>query len=78
MQATPIIMGANANSKRVFLFHVIFNVTTTLCLLPFVKKLVDYSCSVIKDKKENEETLSLKYVDDRLLATPPLLFFRLI
>ena len=56
---------------RVSLFHVIFNVSTTLCLLPFVKKLVDYSCSVIKDKKEDEDTLSLKYVDERLLATPP-------
>ena len=56
---------------RVSLFHVIFNVTTTLCLLPFVKQLVKYSCMVIKDKKEISETLSLKYVDDRLITTPP-------
>lgn len=56
---------------RVSLFHVIFNVTTTLCLLPFVKQLVKYSCMVIKDKKETTETLSLKYVDERLLTTPP-------
>ncbi len=56
---------------RVSLFHVIFNVTTTCALLPFVKQLVNYSCSVIKDKKEDEETMSLKYVDERLLATPP-------
>lgn len=56
---------------RVSLFHVIFNVTTTLCLLPFVKQLVDYSGKVIKEKKSAEEVLTLKYVDDRLLATPP-------
>ena len=56
---------------RVSLFHVIFNVSTTLCLLPFVKQLVKYSCMVIKDKKEISETLSLKYVDDRLITTPP-------
>ena len=56
---------------RVSIFHVIFNVTTTILLLPFVKQLVKYSCLVIKDKKETEETLSLKYVDDRLLTTPP-------
>ena len=56
---------------RVSLFHVIFNVITTCALLPFVKQLVNYSCSVIKDKKTEEETMSLKYVDDRLLATPP-------
>ena len=55
---------------RVSVFHVIFNVTTTLLLLPFVKYLVKYSCLVIKDKKDEREVLSLKYVDDRLLSTP--------
>ena len=34
---------------RVSIFHVIFNLTTTLLLLPFVKQLVNYSCLVIKD-----------------------------
>ena len=56
---------------RVSIFHVIFNVTTTLLLLPFVSQLVQYSCRVIKDKKEAEDTRSLKFVDDRLLMTPP-------
>ena len=55
---------------RVSLFHVIFNVTTTCLLLPFVKHLVNYSCAVIKDKEEDKDALSLKYVDDRLLSTP--------
>ncbi len=56
---------------RVSLFHVIFNTTTTCFLLPFVKQLVDYSCRVIKDKKETEDKLSFKYVDERLLSAPP-------
>ena len=56
---------------RVSAFHVVFNVTTTCVLLPFVKLLVKCSCAVIKDKKESGETLTLKYVDDRLLTTPP-------
>lgn len=55
---------------RVSAFHVVFNVTTTLILLPFVKQLVDYSCFVIKDKKETEEKMMFKYVDERLLSTP--------
>ena len=55
---------------RVSLFHVIFNVTTTLFLLPFVKQLVNLSCKVIKDKKGDDEELSLKYVDERLLSVP--------
>jgi phosphate:Na+ symporter len=55
---------------RVSAFHVVFNVTTTLILLPFVKQLVDYSCFIIKDKKETEEKMMFKYVDERLLSTP--------
>ncbi len=57
---------------RVSAFHVIFNVSTTLMLLPFVTQLVKYSQLVIKDKQTSEETQSLRYVDDRLLAAPPI------
>ncbi len=39
-----------ALQMRVSFFHVIFNVTTTCVLLPFVSQLVQYSCHVIKDK----------------------------
>ena len=56
---------------RVSVFHVIFNVATTGLLLPFTKLLVKYSCLVIKDKTAKEEVLTLKFVDDRLLSTPP-------
>ena len=55
---------------RVSVFHVIFNVTTTAVLLPFVKQLVQYSCTVIKDKKGEEKARSLRFVDDRLLSMP--------
>ena len=57
---------------RVSVFHVIFNVTTTCVLLPFTGKLVKYSCLIIKDKQEDGECHTLKYVDDRLLTTPPI------
>ena len=56
---------------RVSVFHVIFNVTTTLVLLPFVKQLVQYSCTVIRNKKAEGMQHTLKYVDDRLLSMPP-------
>lgn len=55
---------------RVSVFHVIFNVTTTILLLPFVKQLVALSKIVIRDKEASEESRTLKYVDDRLLAMP--------
>ena len=60
-----------ALQMRVSAFHVIFNVTTTVVLLPFVSQLVEYSCKVIKDKKAADLELSLKYIDDRLLKMPP-------
>ena len=52
-------------------FHVIFNVTTTLVLLPFVKQLVMFATKVIPEKKSESEERQLKYVDDLLLKTPP-------
>ena len=55
---------------RVSVFHVIFNVTTTVVLLPFVSQLVKYSCRVIKEQKTEEVIRTLKYVDDRLLTMP--------
>ena len=57
---------------RVSVFHVIFNLSTTLLLLPFTRQLVRYSCLVIKDRKPIIETLTLRYVDERLLSTPPI------
>ncbi|MBR3607365.1 MAG: Na/Pi cotransporter family protein [Lachnospiraceae bacterium] len=59
-----------ALQMRVSLFHVIFNVTTTCVLLPFVSSLVKYSCIVIKDTPKEEEKLALKYIDERLLSMP--------
>jgi len=68
-----VFPGADPMSlqMRVSLFHVIFNTATICLLLPFVKHLVDYSCAIIKDKKETLDELSLKYVDERLISTPP-------
>lgn len=68
---TAVFPGSDAMSlqMRISFFHVVFNVTTTIILLPFVKQLVKLSTLVIKDKKATKE-LSLKYVDDRLLAMP--------
>ena len=60
-----------ALQMRVSFFHVIFNVSTTCVLLPFVSQLVQYSCRIIKDKKEIEAEHSLKFIDDRLLTMPP-------
>jgi len=56
---------------RVSTFHVIFNVTTTIILLPFVKQLVEFSQAVVRDKKAAAPAHVLHFVDDNLLAMPP-------
>lgn len=55
---------------RVSAFHVIFNVTTTCLLLPFVKQLVAFSKMVIHEKSEITAAHTLRYVDDLMLAMP--------
>ncbi len=69
---TSIFPGTDQMSiqMRVSVFHVIFNVSTTLLLLPFVKQLVQFSHLVIKDKKVEEKGVSLQYADVRLIGTP--------
>ena len=55
---------------RVSAFHVIFNVTTTILLLPFVKQLVQFSEMMIRDKVAEKKKRSLRFVDHNLLAMP--------
>lgn len=63
----------NNREMQIALFHIIFNVTTTLLLLPFIKWLVRLAELVIREKKkESAPAFTLKYVDDRLLKTPPI------
>jgi len=58
---------------QIALFHVIFNVTTTLVLVPFVNQLVKCAELAIKDKKDTVEQ-KLKFVDERLLVTPAIAY----
>ncbi len=69
---TTLFPGEDAMSlqMRVSAFHVVFNVTTTLLLLPFVKQLVAFSHIVIKDKEEMQTVRTLRFVDEHLLAAP--------
>lgn len=53
-------------------FHVIFNTANTLISLPFIKQYVQLSELLFRDKPKAEENRQLKYVDDRLLKTPPI------
>lgn len=43
--------------------HTIFNVTTTLLLLPIGTKLVDLACRILPDSEEDQQDMLLKYLD---------------
>lgn len=69
---TAIFPGDDTMSlqMRVSVFHVIFNVSTTFLLLPFVNQLVAFSKAVIREKEETEVHHVLRFVDDHILAIP--------
>lgn len=53
--------------------HSIFNVTVTICLLPFSKGLVKLSCMTVRDNEKPEKSVenqALQLLDPRFLETP--------
>lgn len=62
-----------APQMQLAMFHVFFNVITTAILLPFIKQFTKLAEILIKDKKEDEaQNYKVKFIDDRLLQTPPI------
>lgn len=62
-----------ANTEwQIAIFHMFFNLVTTLVMLPFLKLLVKLACLIIPDKKNGKELSgeSGEILDERLLKTP--------
>ncbi len=51
--------------------HIIFNVVSTVVLFPFANVLVKLSCRLVPGKEASDEEMHLKYLDERILNTPP-------
>lgn len=67
-------MFPGAPQIQLAMFHTIFNVITVLMVLPLTNKLIKLVTKIIPDKKEvivNEKP-HLCFVDDNMLATPPI------
>ncbi len=71
---TPLMDGLKSIFKNpattIAMFHTIFNVSTAILLLPFIKQLCMFANKVIKTKKTVQSdplALKLSYVDSRLL-----------
>ena len=57
---------------QISLVHIISSIVATLLLLPGIDLIIKFSEFVIPGKEDNEvEQSRLKYVDERLLSTPP-------
>ena len=59
--------------RQIAIFHTLFNVVTTLVLLPFAGYVVKLACLIIPEKKGAEENkYKFQYIDARMLETPPI------
>lgn len=60
------------NPVGIALAHTIFNVATTVALLPFGKYLEKFAQKTIKDKKgdENKDDKAAVFIDERILLSP--------
>lgn len=57
--------------QQIAIFHTIFNVATTIVLLPFSQCIVKLSTLIIPDKKGNEgDELQLQFIGDLMLQSP--------
>lgn len=52
--------------------HTLFNVLTTLMLFPAANLLVKLSCKIVPGKEVVQEEMHTKFIDDRILTTPPI------
>lgn len=56
---------------QIAIFHMFFNLVTTLLLLPFLKGLVKLACLIVPDKSGGKSAEgSTEILDERLLKTP--------
>lgn len=66
-------ISGNSTERQIANFHTLFNVGTTIILIPFTNFLVYMAKRIIPDKKNGqEEKHMLTFIDERLLETPPI------
>ena len=57
---------------QISLLHIIFNTGSTLFMMPLSKKFIRLTEIIIKDDKNEEDELKLRFIDERILQTPPM------
>ena len=63
----------SSTQMQVALFHVFFNLITTLMLVPFIKPLTKLATALVKERRgSDDEAPHMYFIDDRFLQTPPI------
>jgi phosphate:Na+ symporter len=65
-------LGKAINPVEIAFVHSVFNILTTIILLPFSKLLVKLAYKIIPEAKGNKNEDKTVWLDERLLASPPL------
>lgn len=56
---------------QIAISHIVFNIVSTVVMFPFANVLVKLSCLLVPGKDDSESEMHCKFIDDRLLNTPP-------
>ena len=56
---------------QIAISHIVFNIVSTVVMFPLAKVLVKLSCLLVPGKDDSESEMHCKFIDDRLLNTPP-------
>lgn len=56
---------------QIAISHIVFNIVSTVVMFPFAKALVKLSYLLVPGKDDSESEMHCKFIDDRLLNTPP-------
>ncbi len=56
---------------QIAISHIVFNIVSTVVMFPFANILVKLSCLLVPGKDDSESEMHCKFIDDRLLNTPP-------
>ncbi len=63
-------LNADVSPLSIAIFHTIFNIISTIVLMPFCSLLEKLAVKTIKSKKEEEEDNTFAVLDDRFLEMP--------
>ncbi len=56
---------------QIAISHIVFNIVSTVVMFPFANILVKLSFLLVPGKDDSESEMHCKFIDDRLLNTPP-------